>query len=82
MECNIYLEIEHINKISYYELSLIWSYFNDLECWIYDSDDAEKDIYYNSEEYCKLYTNMIKLCLTLIKSVVIYNNNWFVKEIL
>lgn len=33
---NVYLEIEHINGISYYELSLIRGYFSDLECGIYE----------------------------------------------
>lgn len=77
---NVYLEIEHINGISYCELPTIRGYFNDLECGIYDSDDEEIDIYYNSEEYNELYTNMIKLCLTPRKPVIIYNNNSFVKE--
>jgi hypothetical protein len=77
---NVYLEIEHINGISYCELPLIRGYFCDLECGIYDSDDEEKDIYYNSEEYNELYTNMIKLCLRPRKPIIIYNNNSFVEE--
>jgi hypothetical protein len=77
---NVYLEIEHINGISYCELPTIRGYFSDLECGVYDSDDEEKDIYYNSEEYSELYTNMIKLCLTPRKPVVIYCNNSFTNE--
>lgn len=77
---NVYLEIQHINGISYYELPFIRGYFSDLECGIYDSDDEEIDIYYNSEEYNELYTNMIKLCLTPRKPVVIYCNNSFVEK--
>lgn len=44
------------------------------------SDDEEIDIYYNSEEYNELYTNMIKLCLRPRKPVVIYCNNSFVEK--
>ena len=64
-----YLEIYHINGISYYELPTIRGYYCDLECGVYDSDDDENDYYYNSIEYKTLYEN--------IKPVVIYNNNSF-----
>ena len=75
----VYLEIHHINGISYYEMPTIRGYYCDLECGIYDSDDDENDYYYNSTEYNTLYENMIKLCLTPRKPVVIYSNNSFSK---
>jgi hypothetical protein len=75
---HIYLEIEHINGISYYQLPTIRGYYCDLECGICDSDDDENDYYYNSPEYKTLYENMKKICLTPRKPVVIYNNNEFI----
>ena len=42
-----YLEIHHINGISYYELPTIRGYYCDLECGVCDSDEY----YYNSMEY-------------------------------
>jgi hypothetical protein len=74
----VYLEIHHINGISYYELPTIRGYYCDLECGVFDSDDDEKDYYYNSKEYNKLYKNMKKICLTPRKPVVIYENNSFI----
>ena len=71
-----YLEIHHINGISYYQLPTIRGYYCDLECGVYDSDDDENDYYYNSIEYKTLYENMIKICLTPRKPVVIYNNSF------
>ena len=73
-----YLEIQHKTGISYYELSIILGYYCDLECGICDSDDDENDHYYNSAEYKKLYEDMIQLCLTPRKPVVIYENDSFV----
>ena len=75
---HIYLEIEHINGISYYDLPTKREYYCDLECGICDSDDDENDYYYNSLEYKTLYDNMKKICLTPRKPVVIYNNNEFI----
>jgi hypothetical protein len=75
---HVYLEIEHINGISYYELPTIRGYYCDLECGVCDSDDDENDYYYNSIEYKTLYENMKKMCLTPRKPVVIYNNNSFI----
>ena len=75
---NVYLEIQHINGISYYELPTIRGYYCNLECGICDSDDDENDYYYNSIEYKSLYKNMKKICLTPRKHVVIYNNNSFI----
>ena len=72
-----YLEILHINGISYYELPTIRGYYCELECGVYDSDDDINDYYYNSTEYNTLYENMKKICLTPRKSVLIYNNNSF-----
>jgi len=75
----VYLEIEHTTGISYYDLPTLRGYYCDLECGIYDSGDDESDYYYNSIEYDKLYNNnMIKICLTPRKPVVIYTNNKFV----
>lgn len=68
-----YLEIQHINGISYYEFPTIRGYYCELDCGIYDN-------YYNSKEYINLYRNMIKLCLTPRKPVVIYNNNSFTSQ--
>ena len=73
-----YLEIEHSNGISYYEFPTIRGYYCDLEYGFYDSDDDENDYYYNSTEYKRLCENMIKLCLTPRKPVIIYNNNSFI----
>ena len=74
----IYLEIHHTNGISFYELPTKRGYYCDLDCGIYDSDDDEKDYYYNSIEYTKLYDDMKKLCLTPRKPLVIYDNNSFI----
>jgi hypothetical protein len=76
----IYLEIQHINGISYYELPTIRGYYCDLECGVYDSDDDDIDRYYNSIEYKALYENMQKICLTPRKPVVIYDNNSFISS--
>lgn len=73
-----YLEIQHINGISYYEFPTIRGYYCELECGFYDSDDDENDYYYNSTEYNTLYENMKKISLTPRKPVVIYNNNSFI----
>jgi hypothetical protein len=74
-----YLEIQHINGISYYEFPTIRGYYCDLECGICDSDDDENDYYYNSPEYKILYENMKKICLTPRKPIVIYSNNTFIR---
>uniref|UniRef100_A0A6C0E1W2 Uncharacterized protein n=1 Tax=viral metagenome TaxID=1070528 RepID=A0A6C0E1W2_9ZZZZ len=73
----VYLEIQHVNGISYYELPTIRGYYCDLECGVCDSDDDENDYYYNSTEYKTLYENMKKICLTSRKPLVIYTNNSF-----
>jgi len=74
-----YLEIEHTNGQSYYFFPTIRGYYCELECGIYDSDDDENDYYYNSIEYEALYENMIKICLTPRKPIVIYDNKSFVE---
>jgi len=76
----VYLEIQHINGISYHEFPTIHGYYCDLECGIYDSDDDENDYYYNSIEYNALYENMKKICLTPRKPIVIYDNNSFISS--
>lgn len=73
-----YLEIQHSDGISYYHLPMIRGYYCELACGFWDSDDDEKDYYYNSAEYDKLYDDMIHLCLTPRKPVVIYENHSFV----
>jgi hypothetical protein len=75
---HVYLEIEHSKGISYYEFPSIRGYYCDLECGVCDSDDDEKDYYYNSTEYKSLYENMKKICLTPRKPIIIYNNNSFI----
>ena len=75
-----YLKIHHSKGISYYNLPIIRGYYSDLECGVYDSDDDEKHLYYNSKEYVKLFNNMIKICLTPRKKVVIYKNNSFINS--
>ena len=75
---HVYLEIHHMNGISYYELPTIRRYYCYLQCGIYDSDDDENDYYYNSIEYKSLYENMKKICLTPRKPLVIYDNNSFI----
>jgi len=77
---NVYLEIEHNNGISYYQLPTVRGYYCDLECGVCDSDDDEKDYYYNSPEYRKLYHNMKKLCLTPRKPLLIYDNKSFITD--
>jgi hypothetical protein len=76
-----YLEIHHSNGISYYELPTIRGYYCELECGVYDSDDDENDYYYNSIEYKTLYENMINICLTPRKPVVIYNNSFLSQKL-
>ena len=73
----VYLEIEHSNGISYYELPIIRGYYPELYEGIYDSDDDEDDRYYNSTEYQSLYEQMQKVCLTPRKPLVIYNEKSF-----
>lgn len=72
-----YLEIQHDNGISYYEFPSIRGNYCDLDCGICDSDEDEKDYYYNTTEYFTLYENMKKMCLTPRKPVVIYSDNSF-----
>ena len=76
----IYLEIQHINGISYYELPTIRGYYCDLECGVYDSDDDEIDYCKLKIEYDALYENMKKIYLTPRKPVVIYDNNSFISS--
>ena len=73
----VYLEIEHLHGISYYELPIIRGYYPELVCGICDSDDDENDYYYNSNEYDTLYEHMKKVCLTPRKPLVIYKENTF-----
>jgi hypothetical protein len=74
-----YLEIEHINGISYYEFPYIRGYYCSLDCSEYDSDDDEKDYYYKSAEYQRNYNKMIKIWLKPKKPVIIYDNHSFTK---
>ena len=74
---NVYLEIEHINGISYYEFPTIRGYYCELDCGIYDSDDEEEDHYYNSSEFNTIADLMVKISLTPRNPVVIYENNSF-----
>ena len=74
----VYLEIEHTNGISYYELPTIRGYYCEMDCGIYDSDDDETDRYYNSIEYKKMYKTMRRISLTPRVPVVVFNNNSFI----
>lgn len=76
----VYLEIQHTKGLSYCELPIIRGYYGDMDCGVYDSDDEEKDRYYNSIEYNKLYRRMIKLCLTPRNPMIIYFNGSFMNE--
>jgi hypothetical protein len=71
-----YLEIQHINGISYYEFPTMCGYYCELDYGMRDSDDDEND-YYDSIEYQKLCDNMKKYYLTPRKPIVIYDNNSF-----
>jgi hypothetical protein len=73
----VYLEIHHINGISYYELPTIRGYYCEFDSGICDSDDDENN-YYNTTEYNTLYENMKKFYLTPRKPVVIYENKSFI----
>lgn len=76
----VYLEIQHVNGISYYDLPIIRGYYCELDYGIYDSDDDENDYYYNSPEHETLCENVKKLSLTPRKPVIIYNNNSFISS--
>ena len=73
-----YLKIEHINGISYYELSDQRGYFFECIESIYDSDDNE-DLT-KKELGDKLYADIIHYCLTPKEDVIIYQNNEFINE--
>ena len=77
---NVYLEIQHVNGISYYFFPTIRGYYPDLECGVYDSDEDENEHYYNSTEYKNLYENITKICLTPRKPIIIYNNHSFTTQ--
>jgi len=75
-----YLEIQHSKGISYYVFDVIRGYYLETECEDYDSDEDYNDCYYNSKKYKLFYENMIKMCLTPRKPIVIYDNNLFTRE--
>ena len=75
-----YLEIQHVHGVSYYDLPIVRGYYCELICGIYDSDDDKNDYYYKSKEYQILSANMVKICLTPRKPVVIYSNNSFIEQ--
>ena len=74
-----YLEIHHMNGISYYPFPMIRGYYCELEYGGYDSDD-EYD-YYNSIEHKTLYENMKKIYLTPRKPLVIYNHSFITPKL-
>lgn len=77
----IYLEIEHKNGVGYYPLPRKRGWFCSLEnIGFYDSDEEEKDRYYNSREYDKLYCGIINFSLTPRKDLVIYSNGDFAND--
>jgi hypothetical protein len=74
----VYLEIQHANGISYYKLPIIRGYYCELECGVCDSDEDEKDYYYNTTEYKNLCDDMKKICLKPRNPIVIYKDNTFI----
>jgi hypothetical protein len=74
---HLYVEIQYISGVSKYQYATIRGFYSELDCGIYDSDDEECDYYYHSNEYKKLYEDMVKLSLTPRKSIVIYENGSF-----
>ena len=77
---DIYLEIEHVNGISYYQLHNRRGWYSNLEVGFYDSDDNSKDKYFNTKKYKKLYLDMVQMCRTCRKPVVLYKNEKFIKK--
>lgn len=73
----LYLEIEYISGILKYQYETIRGFYSELDCGIFDSDDEECDHYYHSEEYKKLYADMVKLTLTSRKPLLLYENGVF-----
>lgn len=78
---NTYLEIQHINGISYYVLPFKHRCYCELDCSINDSDEDEKDCHNNNRSiaYEKLYNDMKKICLTPSNPIIIYDNQSFIK---
>jgi hypothetical protein len=85
---DIYLEIEHSQGISYYDLPSKRGYYPELNYSFYDSDndddnsdnsDNEKEQQEEENEYEKLYEMMKELALRPRKPVLLYKNNSFVK---
>lgn len=74
-----YLEIEHENGISYYFLKFERGWYCDVGINWYDSD-GEDDEHYMAKESSKLYYDMINLCLTPRKPVILYENSKFVSK--
>jgi len=77
---HVYLEIQHTNGTAYYELPTIGGYYESFECGIYDSDEDEKDRYYNTKQYRDLKQKYYDMCLTPRKPLVLYKNGKFVKK--
>lgn len=75
---HVYLEIQHINGISYCELPTIRGYYCELDCGGGYSDDDENEYYYNSPEYLALYAHMKTQCLTPRRPVAIYAGDSFI----
>ena len=74
----IFIEIKHINGISYYDLQQKHGYFDEINIEYVDSDN-EEDEKIKKLSY-ELYKNMVNICLTPRKPVVLYRNNNFINK--
>jgi len=72
------LKIEYIGGYVYCELKQERGYFSEVNVGCIDSDD-EEDIYIKKLNE-KLYIDMLRLCLTPRKSVIIYIKNNFINK--
>lgn len=71
----IYLEIEHINGVSYYQFLRLNMWFPEQSVY-YDTDDSYDSNYSGDNEY----NNMVQRCLKCRKDLVIYNEGKFKNE--
>ena len=77
MVCDYYierfLEIEHINGITKFELQFHRQWFPDIEVPCYESDDEYDD------KYFQLIQNIRDLCLTAINPRIVFEQGKFVE---
>jgi hypothetical protein len=74
-----YLVIEHKEGIAYYPLKPEKGYYPGLDISWYNSDSEDYDNKYREEEkeYSAFYNQMVKLCLTPRKPLILYENGRF-----